>query len=116
MIALQKSDSLYSGDNDESTAAILMPPDQTESPNPTENLDIHTLTVTYYAIWYSTRQNVNVLSNNWRIKKQLDAIYYFIVLLIGSTCFGHYYAHHQELATMMLITTLVVSFCKDIKL
>jgi len=38
---------------------------------------------------------------------------YFIVLLIGSTCFGHYYAHHQELATMMLITTLVVSFCKD---
>ena len=25
----------------------------------------------------------------------------------------HYYAHHQELATIMLITTLVVSFCKD---
>jgi len=22
---------------------------------------------------------------------------YFIVLLLGSTCFGHYYAHHQEL-------------------
>jgi len=33
-------------------------------------------------------------------KNQLDATY-FIVLLIGSTCFGHYYAHHQELATMM---------------
>ena len=32
---------------------------------------------------------------------------------MGSTYFGHYYAHHQELATMMLITTLVVSFCKD---
>ena len=31
-------------------------------------------------------------------------------LLIGSTCFGHYYAHHQELATIMLITTFVVSF------
>jgi len=30
--------------------------------------------------------------------------------LKASTCFGHYYAHHQELATMMLITTLVVSF------
>ena len=43
-------------------------------------------------------------------KTQLDATYYFIVLLIGSTCFGHYYAHHQELATVMLITTLVVSF------
>jgi len=45
-----------------------------------------------------------------RIKNQLDATYYFIVLLIGSTCFGHYYAHHQELATIMLISTLVVSF------
>ena len=31
-----------------------------------------------------------------RIKNQLDATYYFIALLIGSTCFGHYYAHHQE--------------------
>ena len=48
--------------------------------------------------------------DNWRIKNQLDVTYYFIVLLIGSTCFGHYYAHHQELATIMLITTLVVSF------
>ena len=43
--------------------------------------------------------------DNWRIKNQIDATYYFIVLLIGWTCFGHYYAHHQELATMMLITT-----------
>ena len=43
-------------------------------------------------------------------KYQLDATYYFTVLLTGSTCFGHYYAHHQELATIMLITTLVVSF------
>ena len=46
-------------------------------------------------------------------KNQLDATYYIIVLLIGSTCFGHYYAHRQELATIKLITTLVVSFCKD---
>ena len=36
-----------------------------------------------------------------------------LLLLIGSTCFGHYCAHHQELATLILITTLVVSFCKD---
>ena len=43
-------------------------------------------------------------------KNPLDAAYYFIVLLIGLICFGHCYAHHQELATMMLITTLVVSF------
>ena len=43
-------------------------------------------------------------------KNQQDATYYFIVFLIGSTCFGHYYANHQELAAIMLITTLVVSF------
>jgi len=48
--------------------------------------------------------------NNWRIKNQLDATSYFIVLLIGSTCFGHYCAHRQELVTMMLFITLVVSF------
>jgi len=41
-------------------------------------------------------------------KNQLDATNYFILLLMGSTCCGHYYAHHQELATMILITTLVV--------
>jgi len=46
----------------------------------------------------------------WAIKNQLDATCYFIVLLTGSICFGHYHAHHQELATVMLITTLVVSF------
>jgi len=45
------------------------------------------------------------------LKTQLDATCYFIVLLIGSTCFGHYCAHHQELVTVMLLnTTLVVSF------
>ena len=43
-------------------------------------------------------------------KNQLDATYYFVVLPIGSTCFGHYYFHYQELATAMLITTLIVSF------
>jgi len=46
------------------------------------------------------------------LENQLDATYYFILLLLGSTCFGHYYAHQQELATVMLITKLVVSFCK----
>jgi hypothetical protein len=38
---------------------------------------------------------------------KINATYYFILLLIGSTCFGHYHAHHQELVTIMLITTLV---------
>jgi len=36
-------------------------------------------------------------------KDHLDTTYYFIVILIGLTCFGHYYAHHQELTTIMLI-------------
>jgi len=49
------------------------------------------------------RHNNNSKNGNSRIKNQLDVTYYFIVLLIGSTCFGHYYAHHQELATIMLI-------------
>jgi len=33
-------------------------------------------------------------------KNQLDVTYYFIVLLIGSTCFGDFYAHHQDLTTI----------------
>ena len=40
--------------------------------------------------------------DSWRIKNQLDTTCYFIFLPIDSTCFGHYYAHHQELATMLL--------------
>jgi len=46
-------------------------------------------------------------------KNQLNATHYFILLLIDSTCFGHHYAHYQELTTKVLITILVVSFCKD---
>ena len=34
----------------------------------------------------------------------------FFILHIDSTCVGHYYAHHQEHTTIVLITTLVVSF------
>jgi len=33
-------------------------------------------------------------------KIQLDATYYFIMLMLSSTCFGHHYAHHQELTTL----------------
>jgi len=35
---------------------------------------------------------------------QLDATQWFIELMIRSTCFGHYHAHHQELATIQVIT------------
>ena len=37
-------------------------------------------------------------------KIQLDATYYFSMLMLGSTCFGHHYAHHQELTTIALVT------------
>ena len=43
-------------------------------------------------------------------KIQLDATYYFIMLMLGSTCFGHHYAHHQELTTIALVTTEAVWF------
>jgi hypothetical protein len=39
---------------------------------------------------------------------QLDGTHYFIAHVIGTTCFGHHYAHHQELATIPLITTCAV--------
>jgi len=37
-------------------------------------------------------------------KNQLDATEWFIALVICSTCFGQFYAHHQELETMCVIT------------
>jgi len=40
--------------------------------------------------------------DSWRIKDQLDVTCYFISLLMCSTCFGHSYIHHQELATILL--------------
>jgi len=30
--------------------------------------------------------------------------------MLGSTCFGHHYAHHQELTTIALVTTQAVWF------
>jgi hypothetical protein len=41
-------------------------------------------------------------------EKQLDATQYFIALVIGTTYFGHHYAHRQDLATIRLITTCAV--------
>ena len=36
-------------------------------------------------------------------KNQLDATEWFIALIICSTCFGHLYAHHQELETICVL-------------
>ena len=46
-------------------------------------------------------------------KNQIDVTYCFITHMIGSTCFGYYYAHHQELTTIVLINTWAYRFCKD---
>ena len=39
----------------------------------------------------------------WEEENQLDVTQCFIELVICSTCFGHVYAHHQELATIPLL-------------
>jgi len=39
---------------------------------------------------------------SWKIKDQLVVTCYFISLLMCSTCFGHSYIHHQDLATILL--------------
>jgi hypothetical protein len=36
-------------------------------------------------------------------KNQLDATEWFIAFIIWSTCFGHLYAHHQELETICVL-------------
>ena len=36
-------------------------------------------------------------------KKQLDATDGFIALIICSTCFGHFYAHHQEIENICVL-------------
>ena len=38
-----------------------------------------------------------------REENQLDATEWFIALIIFSTCFGHLYAHHQELDTILVL-------------
>jgi len=36
-------------------------------------------------------------------KNKLDGIEWFIAPIICSTCFGHFYAHHQELETICVL-------------
>jgi len=44
-------------------------------------------------------------------KNQLDATEWFIAPIICSTCFGHFYAHHQELETICVLLPPMV--CSD---
>ena len=43
-----------------------------------------------------------------REENQLDATEWFIALITCSTCFGHFYAHHQELETICVLLPPVV--------
>ena len=45
-----------------------------------------------------------------REETQLDATEWLIALIICSTCFGHLYAHHQELETVLVLLPHMV--CK----
>ena len=38
-----------------------------------------------------------------REENQLNATGWFIALVLCSTCFGHLYAHHQELETILVL-------------
>jgi len=38
-----------------------------------------------------------------RREENQDATEFFIALVICSTCFGHLYAHHQELETILVL-------------
>ena len=44
-----------------------------------------------------------------REENQLDATEWFIVIIICSTCFGHSYAPHQELKTILVLLLRLVS-------
>jgi len=44
-----------------------------------------------------------MLTSKRREENQLDATECFIALIICSTCFGHLYAHHQELEAIFVL-------------
>ena len=50
-----------------------------------------------------------------REENQLDATEWFIALIIRSTCFGHFYAHHQELETICVLLLHMVCSAVRVK-
>ena len=51
---------------------------------------------------------VHVSLHKRREENQLDATECFIALIICSTCFGHLYAHHQELEVILVLLPYMV--------
>jgi len=84
-------------------ARVITVPSQTsKSKRATQFFELPHIIVLIINLGYLTQPSCFLKLKN---KNQLDATYCFIILMIGSTCFGHYYAHHQELTTVVLITT-----------
>ena len=46
----------------------------------------------------------------WEVENRVDATQCFTELVVCSTCFGHVYAHHQELATIQLVWHVACKF------
>ena len=62
----------------------------------------HSHCVKYNKIVQDSRVKAQLIRQFVEIKCQLDATEVFIAVLIGcSTCFGHHYAHHQELKSII---------------
>jgi hypothetical protein len=64
-------------------------------------------------------KNVKINSYYVEIKCQLDATEVFIADIACSTCFGHHYAHYQELKSIIqwlpLMMGIVVSKQQDLQ-
>ena len=58
---------------------------------------LHTVSVCLWCVFVRASQYKRGEEN------QLDATECFIALIIRSTCFGHLYAHHQELETILVL-------------
>ena len=52
---------------------------------------------------YIKRNVEKVWGARYLSKKTVDATECFIALIISSTCFGHLYANHQELETLLVL-------------
>jgi len=53
---------------------------------------------------YFPKQQVHIMETiRVENKNQLDVTECFIALMICSTCFGHFYDHHQELETICVL-------------
>jgi len=49
------------------------------------------------------RLSINRIIRKRREENQIDATECFITLISCSTCFGHIYAHYQELETILVL-------------